>query len=415
MTTARDVVVMTTHDIGRHLRCYGRTSVVSPNLDALAAQGARFAQAFATSPQCSPSRASLASGRYPHNNGVMGLAHRGFDWELTSPHAAAILAAHGFATHLFGGQHVTQHPERLGFDRLHEAHAIEAVLATTEANRRLYVEINFEETHRPYPPASTPPPGLEIPGYLPPGPESIEEMTAVQATIQQMDAAVGRVMATLDKAGRSENAFVVFTTDHGLAMPRAKCTLYDPGLEVALIASWPDGGIGRGAVPEQLISNIDVLPTLLEAAGVAIPAGVQGRSFLPVLRGEKYEPREWIFGEKTFHSYYDPMRCVRTRSHKYIRNFETGFAVEVPADIQQGPIFRANPGRYSADRPSVAELYDLEQDPLELHNVAGDPAFAEIERELSNRLGMWMSETADPLLGGPVASPRYRRAMQPDR
>ena len=415
MSTAHDVVLMTTHDIGRHLHCYGRASVVSPNLDALAAQGATLAQAFATAPQCSPSRASLASGRYPHSNGVMGLTHRGFDWDLTSPHAAAIFAGLGFATHLFGGQHVTQHPERLGFTQVNDADALEAVLAREDSSRRLYLELNFEETHRPYPPAGAPPPGLEIPGYLPPGPESVEEMTAVEGTIGQMDRAVGRVLGALEKAGRTGGAFVVFTTDHGLAMPRAKCTLYDAGLEVALLARWPDGGIRRGDILEQLISNIDVLPTLLEAAGFAIPAGVQGRSFLPLLRGEAYEPREWIFGEKTFHSYYDPMRCVRTRSYKYIRNFESAFAVEVPADIQQGPIFRANPGRYSADRPSIVELYDLDQDPLEEHNLAGDPAVAAIENELSERLWSWMRETADPLLDGPVPSPRYRQAMKPDR
>src|SRR5579864_9612489 len=98
---------MTTHAIGRHLHRYGRASVVSPNLDALARDGVVFASCFATAPQCSPSRASLATGMYPHNNGVMGLAHRGFEWELDVPHAAAVFAARGFESHLFGGQHVT--------------------------------------------------------------------------------------------------------------------------------------------------------------------------------------------------------------------------------------------------------------------------------------------------------------------
>jgi arylsulfatase A-like enzyme len=205
----------------------------------------------------------------------------------------------------------------------------------------------------------------------------------------------------------------VFTTDHGLAMPRAKCTLYDPGLEVALMMRWPDGGIDRLAVQVELVSNIDVLPTLLEAAAASPPDGIQGRSLLPLLRAAAYEPRNAIFAEKTFHSYYDPMRCVRTRRHKYIRNFETGFAVEVPADIQQGPIFRANPSRYSTDRPNVVELYDLEADPREENNVAGSPSLKVMEDDLSAQLWNWMQATDDPLLNGPVASPRYRQAMQP--
>ena len=393
---------MTTHDIGRHLHSYGRASVVSPNLDALAQEGVRYANAFATAPQCSPSRASLATGMYPHNNGVMGLAHRGFDWELGVPHAAAIFAAYGFESHLFVGQHVTPHPERLGFTEIHLDAALSDVLGRS-TDKRLYLEVNFEETHRPYPPAGRPPGDLEIPAYLPDTPEAREEMTAVQQTITAMDAAAGRFLSELDRAGRTRDAFVVFTTDHGLAMPRAKCTLYDPGIEVALIARWPGGGLAGGRVAEAMVSNIDILPTLLEAAGVEIPVRVQGQSLS--------KGRDAVFAEKTFHSYYDPMRCVRTRSHKFIRNFESAFAVEVPADIQAGPIFRADPTRYSRDRPNLDELYDLDSDPLEVDNLAGRHELAALERDLSDRLWRWMRETQDPLLDGPIPSPYYRSAM----
>jgi len=394
---------MTTHDIGRHLHCYGRPSVVSPNLDALAREGLVFARCFATAPQCSPSRASLASGMYPHSNGVMGLAHGGFDWELSVPHAAALFAAHGFESHLFGGQHVSPHPERLGFTQIHPVDAVTEVLGRAEG-KRLYLEINFEETHRPYPPAGKPPAGLEIPGYLPNIAEAIEEMTAVERTITAMDDAAGRFLEALDRAGRARDAFVVFTTDHGLAMPRAKCTLYDPGIEVALLARWPAGGVSGGGVQTQMVSNIDILPTLLEAAGISIPDRLQGQALS--------KGRDSIFAEKTFHSYYDPMRCVRNARYKYIRNFESAFAVEVPADIQAGPIFRADPPRYSRDRPSMVELYDLEADPLEMQNLDGRPDVAAIEKELRDRLWQWMRDTRDPLLDGPIASPKYRSAME---
>ncbi len=422
---------MTSHDLGRYLHCYGVESAVSPNLDSVAAAGVRFERAFCTAPQCSPSRASLATGRYPHNNGVMGLAHPGFDWELSrsTPHAAAILANSDFETHLFGMQHVSLHPEQIGFEHMHSpghehgnatgpiiAAAVERVLERAAAERRLYLEINFEETHRPYPPARESAGGSEAkdtPAYLPAGPEAAAELQGLQAAIEDMDAAAGRVLAALDRAGRAQRTLLVFTTDHGLAMPRAKCTLYDPGLEVSLIVRWPKGDVGAGVMRPEMVSNIDVLPTILEAAGASIPAGVQGRSFLPLLRGEPYEPRDAIFAEKTFHSYYDPMRCIRTRHHKYIRNFETAFAVEVPGDIQQGAIFRADPSRYSADRSSIVELYDLDSDPLEEHNLAGSPGMAAVERRLSAELWSWMRETEDPLLNGPISSPRYRQAMQP--
>jgi arylsulfatase A-like enzyme len=427
---AADVVVITTHDLGRHLHCYGVGSVTSPNLDELAAGGVRFDRAFATAPQCSSSRASLATGLYPHNNGVMGLAHKGFDWDLdpSTPHAAAMFAGLGFETHLFGYQHVSLHPERLGFDHMHSpgtehgnatgmiiASAVEGALEAAPAKRRLFMEINFEETHRPYALGAKGPTsseGLVVPAYLPAGAEATAELTALQAGIREMDAAAGGVLAALDKAGRAEQALVIFTTDHGLAMPRAKCTLYDPGLEVALIVRWPGGGF-RGAARSELVSNIDVLPTLLEAAGAPLPAAMQGRSFLSLLRGDAYEPRAAIFAEKTFHSYYDPMRCVRTGRYKLIRNFETAFAVEVPGDVQQGAIFRADPFRFSTDRTDVVELYDLDADPVETHNLAGTPGVEAVEQKLSEELWSWMKETGDPLLNGPISSPRYRQAMQP--
>jgi hypothetical protein len=107
------------------------------------------------------------------------------------------------------------------------------------------------------------------------------------------------------------------------------------------------------------------------------------------------------------------MRCIRTRRHKLIRNFEAAFAVEIPADIQQGAIFRADPSRYSTDRPNVVELYDLEADPLEQHNLAGVAGVEAVERKLSEELWRWMRETGDPLLEGPIPSPRYRLSMQP--
>src|SRR5262249_58285900 len=123
--------------------------------------------------------------------------------------------------------------------------------------------------------------GLMNRAYAPAGPEAAAELTAFQEAIGEVDSAVGRVLAALDAAGRAEGALVVFTTDHGLAMPRAKCTLYDPGLETALIICWPGGGIGSGVVRSELVSNIDVLPTLMEGSGAFPPAGIQRPSLLP--------------------------------------------------------------------------------------------------------------------------------------
>jgi N-sulfoglucosamine sulfohydrolase len=143
----------------------------------------------------------------------------------------------------------------------------------------------------------------------------------------------------------------------------------------------------------------------------ALPAAVQGRSFLPLLRGGDYVRRDAIFAEKTFHSYYDPMRAIRTERYKYIRNFETSFPVEVPGDVQLGAIYRTELQRYVGTTHPDVELYDLASDPLEQENLTGRAEVAEIEQDLDARLWRWMEETGDPLLRDPVPSPAFRRAL----
>ncbi len=421
----RIVMLITCHDLGRHLGCYGVETVRTPALDGLAAEGVLFEQAYCISPACSPSRSTLATGRYPHNNGVMGLTHGSFAWDLhpSERHAAQLFGSAGFETHLFGLQHVSPQSERLGFDHVHGrargrdvSERVAAFLGGPRPETPLYIEVNLEEPHRPYNQGGVEPDealGVWVPPYLPDVPEAREEMAAAQGAIREADTAVGRMLAALEGTGLAPSTLLMFTTDHGLAMPRAKCTLYDPGIGVALLTRWPEAGIGGGRMISNLVSNLDVLPTLLDAAGVPVPENVQGRSFLPLLRGEEpYETRDAVYAEKTYHSYYDPMRTIRTPTHKYIRNFESSFLVEIPGDIAAGGVFRADPSRYQGSTHPSVELYDLHADPDEQHNLAGEPAYAELERELDARLWAWMEETNDPLLGGPVPSPAYRRAME---
>jgi len=421
-----NIVFITCHDLGRHLGCYGRATVDSPALDALAASGARFDRAFCTAPQCSPSRASLHTGRYPHATGVLGLAHPPFGWRLPprERHLAHLLRDHGYATCLVGMQHLIAHgqAEELGYERvLPVAPAPEAAAAAVAVLRDLaasdqpfYLELGFEEPHRPFDFGGATPDdrlGVKVPQYLPDGPEARRDFAAFQGAIRRMDQGAGVVLRELDDLGLTANTWVIFTADHGAPMPRAKATLYDPGIEVALLMRWPDGGIGPGQAFERLISNVDVVPAMLDGLGLALPGNLHGRSFWPLLRSESYQPRQAIFVEKTFHTHYEPMRGVRTATHKYIVNFEVGTAVDVPADVQQSPIYPLLIPAFGPVRDQV-ECYDLTVDPWEGENIAGAPEIAEVETELRHRLRDWMIETGDPLLTGPVASPYYRAAIE---
>jgi N-sulfoglucosamine sulfohydrolase len=426
------ILFITCHDLGRHLGCYGISTVQSPHLDAFAADGVRFARAFTTAPTCSQSRSALATGRYPHSNGVMGLAHPPFNWTLAPEelHVAQILRAAGYRTHLFGQQHVSIQLERLGFEHLHGfdrvlgchepawgarvSERFMTYLAGGLPDEPLYLEINLEEPHRPYDQGGATPDdelGVYIPPYLPDDEATRDELAMLQGAIRQADRGVGRILAALETAGLAESTLVIFSADHGLAMPRAKCTLYDPGIETALMMRWPRAGMAGGRVVSEMISNVDVLPSLLEAAGVPVPENVQGRSFLPLLRGESYLPHAEIYAEKTYHSYYDPMRAIRTERFKYIRNFETCFLVEVPGDVQQGMIFPRHTALYSSSQHPPLELYDLETDPFELENLAGSRHFRQVEQRLDAQLWSWMERTSDPLLLGPVPSPSWQQAM----
>lgn len=428
--TARPhVVLMTCHDIGRYIGAYGVKTVLTPHLDQLAASGVRFDNAFTVSPSCSPSRAALATGRFPHSNGVMGLAHPPFSWSLhrDEQHMAALLGNSGYETHLFGHQHVTPHVDYLGFKHLYGFDEIRGChepalgsnvtsrlaefLARPPSGQPLYLEINLEEPHRPYDQGGAQPDesrGVTIPGYLPDAVDTRQEMADLQGAIRQADEAIGYILQMLEGAGLHSNLLVLFAADHGLAMPRAKCTLYDPGLEIALLMRWPEAGLRGGRVFGEMVSNVDILPTVLELLNITPPASVQGQSFASLLRGEPYTERTAIFAEKTYHTYYDPMRAIRTDRFKYILNMEVTCRVEVPGDVQRGAIFRSQPEVYTDAQHPPAELYDLDRDPLEMHNLCGDPSYRDIEASLSTRLHDWMVETNDPLLLGWVPSPQAK-------
>jgi N-sulfoglucosamine sulfohydrolase len=411
------------HDLGRHLGCYGIRTVHTPALDRLAAEGVRCARSFCTSPGCSPSRAALATGRYPHATGVLGLAHAHFGWELApgQRHIATLLAEQGYRTILFGLQHVTYHPESLGFEEIRGdrpadgvAENIEAFLAGRTGTRPLYAEVNFFEPHRPFDFGGVGPDtekGVQIPPYLPENDAAREELALLQGAIRKVDAAVARILAAWERAGLAENTLVLFTTDHGIAFPRAKGSLYDSGIEVALLARWPAGGVAGGRVCEALISNVDMLPTLLEAAGVPAPETVQGRTFLSQLQGRPGTVRAAVFAEKTFHEHYDPQRCVRTARHKLIHHFEVSNPAYTPTDISRAPTYKTVIAELAAVR-GMLELYDLEQDPVEQRNLAGDADHADLVADLGRQLRAWMQETDDPLLKGSIASPFYDEARR---
>jgi N-sulfoglucosamine sulfohydrolase len=432
-----NIVLITCHDLGQFLRCYGISTVRTPNLDQLAASGVLFTQAFATAPQCSPSRASIFTGRYPHTNGVLGLTHGEFGWDLHPDeiHLAQLLRNHGYETTMIGILHEARDVERCGFDRVfrpgHDAwettdRAIQTLREMTERDQPFYLQLGYHEPHRV--PARTEldadylgfsgyymqgddRDGITIPPYIADDEGARLEMAELQGAVHYLDQAVGTVLDEIDRLGIADQTLVIFTTDHGLALPRAKCSLYDPGLEVALLMRYPARNWSGGIVATGLVSNIDIFPTVLDAAGLSIPENVHGRSLSPMIEGDHAGGRDQIFGEITYHDYYQPQRCIRTERHKLIANFTTAPAFMDPSQSwhrRVRPVFPAVPA-LAYGLPF--ELYDLIDDANEWTNLANVPEYEEIFRDLQTRLVQWMRETADPLIEGPVESPRHRRVV----
>ena len=418
------------HDLGDHLCCYGHPTVRSPHLDRLAAEGVQFQHCYGTAPECTPSRAGLFSGYYDHQNGLMGLSNFGWRLNPETPHLAKRLRDAGYETHLFGLQHETGgDPGELGYAhvspgnrRAPEVCELLGEFLRSDAARGetpWFACAGFFNVHRKWPEETTfSPDEVDVPPYLPDNPTVRNDLAHFHQDIEDMDTAVGVALEALRASGLDEDTLVVFTTDHGCGFPRAKATFYDPGIHVPLIMRWA-GRTDSGVRPDALISNLDVTPTLLELAGAEIPADMEGRSLLPLARGDACTDRGTVFGALFYDVAYDPMHMVRTRAHKYIRSFAVTDEDAAGADPRVVSTFTAGQWVRCDDfdvmagaawrsmaspqpRPPREELYDLDDDPLEQKNLADDPASAEVLADMRRRLAGMMERTRSPLLSGHV-------------
>jgi arylsulfatase A-like enzyme len=408
-----NILYLHSHDTGRFVQPYGH-AVPTPNIQLLADQGVLFREAFCAAPTCSGSRASLLTGQYPHTNGMMGLAHRGFRLNDYDEHLAVTLGSAGYRTELIGEQHISPAPDDIGYQVVHpiETNHVERVAPvaiqtlTGGIPEPFFLSVGFFETHRSFfEPTSVRDTLYSLPpANLPDTPEVRADVAGYKASARTLDHAIGSVLNALHVSGLAERTLVVCTTDHGLAFPGAKGTLSDRGIGVMLLMRGP-GGFTGGKVVDELVSHVDLYPTLCELAEVETPPFAQGVSLLPLVRGEAPAARDAVYAELTYHAAYDPQRAVRTKRWKYVRRF-ADHPPPVLVNVDDSPtkelLLREGWGHESRGRE---QLFDLVLDPAEARNVAGDPAVADVCEELSAKLDDWMRATDDPLLHGPIAPP----------
>ncbi len=408
-----NILYIHSHDTGRFVQPYG-FQVPTPNIQMLADQGVLFRQAFCAAPTCSGSRASLLTGLYCHNNGMLGLAHRGWRLNDYGQHWVHALRRGGYRSILVGEQHISEDPGVIGYDEVVElpsSSAADVAPLTIEALRRAgsgpwFMSVGFFETHRDFfaPTSVRDTLYSQPPANLPDTAATRRDVAAFKASARALDQGIGAVLHALHDLDLADDTLVLCTTDHGVAFPGAKATLTDRGIGVMMIVRGP-GGFSGGKVVDAPVSHLDVYPTLCDLAGVEPPPWLQGTSLIPLVRGEVERLHEEVFAEVTFHAAYEPQRAVRSERWKYVRRFDDyPFPVLANCDDSDSKDLLVAAG-WGGRAVARERLHDLVLDPGEGTNLAEDPTFAPRLEEMRGKLERWMRATDDPLLAGPVAPP----------
>jgi N-sulfoglucosamine sulfohydrolase len=423
----RNVVLIIADDLGRDLGCYGNTSIRTPHLDGLAKKGVLFSRAYATVSSCSPSRATILTGLYTHQNGQYGLQHpphsqQAHPWVQGLP---ALLRAAGYWTGLIGKYHV-------GPDSCYNFHVLH-----TKVNRdvsgmaRLAREFIGQSEQRPFflyyafhdphragkgfanEKATGPgeirydPQKVLVPNHLPDTAEVRQDLAEYCQAVSRMDRGVGLLLDVLRETGHLDDTLIIFISDNGIPFPGAKTNLYNAGIHLPLLVAAPGGP--RGHTNNTLVSYIDLTPTILDYAQAKGPAyKLTGRSLLPILGEDKARGWDAVYGSHQMHeiTMMYPMRTIVTDRYKLLVNLIPEQPFPLPSDLWGSPSWQGirSRGDKMMGRRSVAaflhrpkeELYDLAKDPDEVNNLAAEPAQAATLAELRQRLRAWQDETADP-------------------
>ncbi len=409
-----NILYIHSHDTGRSIEPFG-VDIPTPNLRKLADEGILFRQYYTTHPTSSASRASLLTGTYPHNNGMIGLAHRGFSLKDPGMHIVNTLKKYGYITALSGVQHVMSWKpgdpwKRIGYDQYvgdaDVAHTKAAEWLDHAPQEPFFLSVGFVQTHRDYPEESyrIDASRQSTPGPFPDVPPVRKDMAMFEESAKILDDKMGTVFAALKRNNLLENTLIICTTDHGIAFPEMKCNLYDGGTGIFLIMRGP-GGFKGGKVIDSLVSVIDVFPTICELLDIEKPVWLEGKSIMPLIRGEKDEIRDAVYSQVNYHASYEPMRSVRTKRWKYIRRYGDKKTPVLPnCDDGLTKTFWMENGWKDHILPEE-ELFDIYFDPHERRNLAGDPQHSGILLEMQHKLAEQMKASGDPMMKGFIKAP----------
>ncbi|OAP54926.1 hypothetical protein AYL99_10626 [Fonsecaea erecta] len=447
-TSHHNVVLFIADDLGLYLGCYGTRGIQTPSIDKLSSQGTRFTNAFASTASCSGSRSTIYTGLHTHQNGQYGLAH-GWNHFQTHEHIETlpqIFASLGYQTGIIGKVHVGPHSV-YPWEVFEPSHSRDVTWNASQArvffdkaketDRPFHLTVAFRDPHRDntrdgfgndaeelanstIPETKYSTEDVEIQPYISDFPEVRAELVQYYESISRMDHGVGLILQELGQRGLSENTLIIFVSDNGAPFLNSKTTLYDAGVRLPLIIKNPQAK--GGVVNPNLVSFLDILPTCIDWAGVAdkdiktsntgkSPSRL-GTSLLPILDFSDLLPEDqWkqhVFGSHTFHEIqnYWPTRFLRTHRYKYHRNIawqlDFPFGTDLYGSLSWEGIRNGKQPIMIGQRPLVKylsrgpeELFDLENDPAEVHNLAKYENFASILQECRKQVEAWQYQTED--------------------
>jgi len=431
-----NVLLFTADDMnGDSLGCYGcKVPDITPNLDRFAAQGMRFEWAHVNVAICQPSRGVLGTGRYSHRSGVTGFYHTDRD----IPTIMESLRSAGYLTGILGKVRHSTPKANYQWDFSHDQSELgqgrdpmryhqycqEFLGRCRKDGKPFYFMVNSHDPHRPFHDPRHPPfPGeaatpsrmystneVKVPGFLPDLPGVREEISRYFNSVRRCDDTFGMVMKALKEAGFEDSTLVMFLSDNGIAVPFAKCNCYLASTHTPWVVRWP-GMVRPGTMDSRhFISGIDFFPTIMEALGLPQPTGLDGVSFVPLLKGGTQKGRDKVFTQIDHKAGggFVPMRCVQDKHHGYIftpwsdgafryRNNNEGMSMKAMEEAAKTDPWIAS--RVALFRYRVPEeFYDLEKDPSALHNLIENPQYAGVVATMRNEMLAWMKRTGDPAL-----------------
>ena len=399
----------------RDMEVYGGQAK-TPNLNRLASEGMKFTRCFQAAPMCSPTRHCLYTGLYPVKSGAYPNHTMAHDWVKS---IATYLGEAGYRCHLSGKTHISppsvfpfEHSSLKGDNNPDPAAFSEVLNAASGSGKPFLFIAASNEPHSPWnkgDPTAYPPANLKLPPVLVDSPDTREAFSRYLAEITYFDSQVGELLDLLDQSPQRDNTLVIVLSEQGNSFPFAKWTCYDAGLASACIARWP-GAVNAGVISDALVEYVDITPTFLEAAGVERPDILDGRSFLPVLKGVTTTHKTHVFGLQTTRginngSDHYGIRSVRNDRYRYIRNLSPEVLFENAAT--QEATFKtwktmAAAGDSNAQRlvhdyqhRPAEELYDCESDPWNRTNLIADPNLKAVRDDLRARLDAWMQQQGD--------------------